>query len=288
MQLIRAFYQPGGQPPFVPQFTDTDIAAGFGATAATALGAGAYGETWKVTVGGEDLAVKVIIDPDYPEPFLKREIRGLKSVSCPNVVNLRETRTVTIKGKDHAALVFEFIDGGDLAHYLTPGQTVPPDDVRRFARGLIGGVAELHATGTVHRDIKPENIALRGGDIGQPVLLDLGLAKVLDQETLTVYPELIGTVPFMSPEQLRGEKARQLADVFGIGVVLHVMVTGQHPFYGDRAHALDHAAAIKRLTDGADELPEELPNDLKNVVSRMLNPTAYQRGSAARALNDLD
>jgi serine/threonine protein kinase len=286
--IILAYYEPTAAPAFVPSFQAAEVAAAFGVTTARPLGAGAFGETWCLQVPGHPhQAAKLILDPNYPPDRLDREVEGLHRANSAHVVDLVQSTQVTIAGSDRSALVFEFIDGGDVAGRLRPGVPVPPDDVRVFARGLIAGVAELHAQQTVHRDIKPENIALRGGDWAQPVLLDLGLAKVLDQQSLTAYPTLMGTVPFMAPEQLRGEPARQMADMFAVGVVVYLLLTGKHPYYGPRALALDHLAAIQRLEDGPDPLPGATPADLADLVNRLLSPEAYRRGSAVRALDDL-
>jgi serine/threonine protein kinase len=286
--IILAYYEPAVAPPFSPSFQALEVAAAFGVTAARPLGAGAFGETWRLeAAGAPHRAAKLILDPNYPPDRLDREIEGLRRANSPHVVDLVEARQVTIGGDNRSALVFEFIDGGDVASRLRPGAAVPADDVREFARGLVAGVAELHSQQTVHRDIKPENIAVRGGDWAQPVLLDLGLAKVLDQQSLTAYPTLMGTVPFMAPEQLRGERARQLADMFAVGVVLYLLLTGRHPYYGPRALALDHLAAIQRLENGPAPLPGATPTDLAELVNRLLSAEAYRRGSAARALDDL-
>ena len=260
----------------------------FGSASATLLGAGSFGETWRILrTGSVDQAVKLILDPAYPAAHLNREAEGLRRANSPHVVKLLEVRQVHVAGHDRPALVFEYIDGGAVAGRLQAGVPVPPDDVRAFAQGLLAGVAELHDRQTVHRDIKPDNIALRGGDWAQPVLLDLGLAKMLDEASLTAYPAIMGTVAFMAPEQLRGERARQMADMFAVGVVLHIMLCGTHPFYGPRAHAVDDLTAIRLIEAGPKPLPATTPPDLANVITRLLDARAYRRGRAERALRDL-
>lgn len=286
--IILAFYEPTPSAAPAPQFSGPEVAAAFRCASAALLGAGAFGETWRVShAGSADRAVKLIFDPAYPADRLDREAEGLRRANSPHVVDLLEVQQVHVNGMDRQALVFEYIDGGAVASRLQPGVPVSPDDVRAFARGVIAGVAELHAQQTVHRDIKPENIALRGGDWSQPVLLDLGLAKVLDQHSLTAYPAIMGTVPFMAPEQLKGERARPLADMFAVGVVLHLMLAGQHPFYGPRAQAVDDIAAVRLIEAGPKPLPATTPPHLATLVARLLSAEAYKRGSATRALEDL-
>lgn len=288
MVIIIACYEPTPSVTVAPKFSGPEVAAAFGCASATLLGAGTFGETWKVSKAGTvDRAVKLIFDPAYPADRLDREAEGLRRANSPYVVDLLEVQQVHVAGHDRPALVFEYIDGGAVASRLQLGVPVPPNDVHVFGSGLLAGVAELHSHQTVHRDIKPDNIALRGGDWTKPVLLDLGLAKVLDQQSLTAYPAIMGTVAFMAPEQLKGERARQLADMFAVGVVLHIMLAGAHPFYGPRAQAVDDLEAIRLIEAGPKPLPTTTPPDLAALVGRLLSPEAYKRGSALRALEDL-
>jgi serine/threonine protein kinase len=181
----------------------------------------------------------------------------------------------------------EFVPGGDLASALAADNWPTYDEVRAFAVGLLAGVAAMHSTETVHRDIKPENIALRGGDWSQPVLLDLGLSKMLDVDSLTTYPALFGTRPFMAPEQIRLQEARKGADVWAVGVILHLLLTKKHPFYGPKAAKVHIDEAVKLVSSGAADLPGDVPEPLRTVATRLLNAVPNQRGSAQRALSDL-
>lgn len=288
MQFIQAFYEPSAAPPFVPKFNAVQINGAFAATGAAPLGAGSFGETWRIALGSDVVAAKVITSPTYPLDYLMREIDGLRSCDSPYIVRLIDDRMVQLNGDYLPALVFEFIDGGDVASHLAVGSRPDADQLREFARGLLVAISLLHGCNTVHRDIKPENIALRGGDWTQPVLLDLGLAKVLDQQTITQYPAVMGTVPFMAPEQLQGNPARQMADMFAIGAVLYLLHTGKHPYYGPKAQWIDGAAATQRIDAGPPALPASTPTDLATVVNRLLHPKAHRRGRAERALDDLN
>lgn len=288
MVIILAFYEPAPLAAVVPKFSGPEVAAAFGCASADVLGAGAFGETWRLSQpGAADRAVKLIFDPAYPAERLGREAEGLRRANSPYVVDLLGVEQVHVAGADRPALVFEYIDGGAVTSNLQHGVPLSARNVRDFACGVLAGVAELHAQQTVHRDIKPDNIALRGGDWSRPVLLDLGLAKVLDQRSLTAYPAIMGTVPFMAPEQLKGERARPMADMFAVGVVLHLLLAGEHPFYGPRAQAVDDIAAVRLIEAGPKPLPATTPADLAGLVGRLLSLHAYKRGSAARALADL-
>jgi serine/threonine protein kinase len=264
-----------------------NVAAVFGVDAVKPLGRGAFGETWRLDLAdGSYRAAKVIMSPTYSRARLDREVEGLRRVDSPHVVKLVDTASVDVGGATRAALVFEFVPGGDAATRLTPGSQVDSCEVVRFGSGVMAGLAALHAVDTVHRDIKPANIAVRDGDGAQPVLLDLGLARVLDRESITSYPTLIGTAPFMAPEQLRQERARKAADIFAVGVVLHLMAAGAHPFYEGR-DTVTFTEAIALINAGPAPLPEHVPADLAFLVRRFLHPDEAERGSARRACRDL-
>jgi serine/threonine protein kinase len=102
-----------------------------------------------------------------------------------------------------------------------------PDDyqLRAFLHGVANGLEVLHSNQIIHRDIKPDNIILRGGDWARPVIIDLGLSRLLDLTSMTVYPWAAGTWPYMAPEQLRGERAIDRTDVWALGVVAGELAT---------------------------------------------------------------
>ena len=264
-----------------------DVADAFGVDTVAPLGRGAFGETWRLDLpDGSHRAAKVILSPTYSRARLDREVEGLRRVSSSHVVVLVDTVSVRVGGEVRAALVFEFVPGGDAASRMSPGERVAPSDVVRFGAGVMAGLAALHAVDTVHRDVKPANIAVREGDWGRPVLLDLGLARVLDQASITSYPSVMGTAPFMAPEQLRMERARKAADVFAVGVVMHLMLAGAHPFYEGR-DTLSFPEAVELIKAGPAPLPDSVPADLAALVRRFLVPDEADRGSSGRACRDL-
>lgn len=265
-----------------------EVSAAFSATGARPLGRGAFGETWRLDLSdGTRRAVKVLLNPDYSKARLEREVEGLRRASSVYVVDLLDAVAVHVGGHERAALVFEYIAGGDVASHLAVGVRLAPATVTTFAQGLFVGLAALHRQDTIHRDIKPENIAIRDGDWARPVLLDLGLARVLDRASITAYPSLIGTAPYMAPEQLRLERARKAADVFAAGVVLHLMLAGEHPFYAGQPGSITLSEAIKLIEAGPAALPVDVPEPLAKIVRRLLSVDEADRGSARRARRDL-
>lgn len=274
-----------------PVLDAAELHAAFGVESVTWLGKGAFGETWRLAGGpwaaDGPVAAKVIFGDNYPRERLDRETQGLARTSSRNVVRLLQTGVVTTGQGAMPVLVCEFVQGGDVATAIANGRWPTYEQVHAFAVGVLSGLVALHSTNTVHRDIKPENIALRGGDWSQPVILDLGLTKQLDVDTFTKYPSLLGTTPFMAPEQLRLEEARKGADLWALGVVLHILLNHTHPFYGPWAQRLELDEALARLEVGALDLPADLPEPLRSVATRLLEPVLNQRGSAPRALRDL-
>lgn len=256
-----------------------------GAREAKFLGSGGFGETWLVQLDGGPAAIK-ILHTATPER-LEREIEALQRCNSPHVVRLIEYRSIEYNRKQLPALVFEYVDGGDLYSHIERGNWPKSlGELRSFAIGLLRGVVELHRRDVIHRDIKPQNIILRNGNYASPVLVDLGIARLVDLETITRYPMALGTLPFMAPEQLRGERAHKGTDVWAVGVVLYMLATRRHPFYTDVP--IDYEDALDRLGTGPDPLPESLPEEFTRVVLRMLEPQVHRRGTAARNLAELE
>jgi serine/threonine protein kinase len=271
-----------------PTLDANDVRAVLAAASVRFLGSGAFGESWAFTRSGSTLVAKVLLDPGTTSRQILREVDGLTRVSSPHVVRLVEVQVPTLSIGPRLALIFEFIDGGDVGQWIERGQWPTPDEVLAFTIGALRGLVTLHEREVVHRDVKPENIALRGGDWGQPVLLDLGLGRLLDASTLTTYPARVGTAPFMAPEIIEGRAARKGADLWSLGVVAHLLLARQHPFYPDPSELLDPDDAYDRLVAGPPALPTGTAAPLLAVVARLLSATSYARGSATRALRDLE
>ncbi|MFI9815371.1 serine/threonine-protein kinase [Saccharothrix variisporea] len=257
------------------------------------LGTGAFGETWWVRHrDGTETACKIIFKDGYSAQRLEREIAGLSRVSSPRVVRLYRRNELEVGGKSRPVLQFEYVHGGDLAHFIQVGQRPNRDEIVALLRGLLEGVQALHEGEVVHRDIKPHNIALRDGSFSEPVILDLGLARPLDASTMTRYPGFIGTLPYMAPEQLRGEKARLAADLYAVGIVVVEAFTGRHPYiapddtFDDIEHAAEQLAARQeRLKIG---FPSEVPDSLVAVLEKLTSPKPHQRSVPSRLLKRLN
>jgi serine/threonine protein kinase len=272
--------------------TADEVAGAFDCESVEFLGSGSFGETWQIcgtevhgVVG--DYAVKILHAEQFNLRLVDRETAGLRKFDSNGIVHLLDVQDVEFGTTSRTVLVCEHLDGGSVGRNVRESGQPSVKDVIAFAGRLMRTVDEIHSADVIHRDIKPENVILRNGDWDQPVLIDFGLSRGLADETLTAYPARVGTVAYMSPEQLRGEKARKASDIWACGVLLYTLLTGKHPYI-----VTTDGLLIDDLADlvvGAPRpMPEHVPFELEALVSRMLSDHEYQRGSARRTLTDLE
>jgi serine/threonine protein kinase len=253
------------------------------------LGMGTYGTTYRSVRGDDERAIKVIHQLEMPNYLWSRELASLRGVEHPNVVGFLGAGSFQAGGNSLHYLECEFIDGGSVEANVQAGRLAVGDELREMLTGLLAGVEEIHDLGIIHRDIKPANVALRGRDWGKPVLLDFGLAKVLDMSTHTGLGQMVGTTMYMAPEQLRGRPARTRSDLFAIGLVVFEAGTGEHPFVGEGTGTVQ--SLFERIASGPPKDPREKgdwPDDVTDVVTRILSAEPHERLSPARAMRDLE
>jgi len=164
------------------------------------------------------------------------------------------------------------------------------DRLLEISRDIADALSAAHGKNIIHRDIKPENIFIRDG--GHPKVLDFGLAKINapddkqgESETviLTEAGLVMGSLPYMSPEQLRGRSVDHRTDIFSLGTVLYEMATGQRPFSGGTS--LELSSSILRDTPkSVIELRPELPTGLHRIVDRCLSKEPIERYVSAQEL----
>jgi multiple sugar transport system substrate-binding protein len=196
------------------------------------LGAGGMGQVFLgVSPGGRKVAVKLIHpvhagDAQFRERFA-REIEAAQRVGG--------FHTALVVDADPYAnppwMVTAYIEGPSLQEAVREGGPLPPDRVRALGAGLAEGLAAIHAHGLVHRDLKPANVIMAADG---PRIIDFGIARAVDATTgITATGVLIGTLAYMSPEQLRGNPAGPASDVFSLGGVLGFAAMGRAPFGSD-------------------------------------------------------
>ncbi|MEE9562784.1 MAG: serine/threonine-protein kinase, partial [Thermoanaerobaculia bacterium] len=225
------------------------------------LGEGAMG---KVYVAedlrlGRKVALKIppaemASDPQRLERY-EREARAVAALNHPNIVTLH-----SIEEADGVRfLTMELVDGRNLAKHL-PAQGVTVEELFELAIPMADALSAAHEAGITHRDLKPENIMVT--DSGQVKILDFGLAKLRQKgpqggevehltQTLTQEGMVMGTVPYMSPEQVQGKPVDHRSDIFSLGVILYEMSTGARPFAGETtAHVI--SSILRDTPDSAD------------------------------------
>lgn len=270
-----------------------DVRSALRAAEAQFLGSGTFGETWQVRdpLGRNgQFALKLLRPEHFDHRLLQREVESLDQFDHPGIVKLHDVGTVELKGEKRYALMCEYIAGGSVGQVLRAGRQPSPQDVEAFALSLLRAVSELHSKEKIHRDIKPDNIMLRDGCWSTPVLIDFGLSRSVSGGTMTVYPAKVGSLPWMSPEQLQGKKARKAADLWACGVILYELLAGRHPFFGSlNLRDLDEDEIFDLVSVAPAGLHANVPTPLAVVVQRLVNPEAAGlRGSAQRAVRELE
>jgi DNA-binding response OmpR family regulator len=152
----------------------------------------------------------------------------VERVQNPHVARIYDHGTA----EEHAYLVMEFFEGGDLMKRLG-SKPLPPDEALRLFRELMFALGDIHEKGILHRDLKPQNLMFRND--GSLAIVDFGIAKHIDAADLTNKGEILGTPRYMSPEQVQGKALDLRTDIYSAGVLLYQMLTGKHLFDGDTA-----------------------------------------------------
>jgi eukaryotic-like serine/threonine-protein kinase len=205
------------------------------------LGAGGMGEVYLARDSrlGREVALKVLPSETAEAPELlsrfEREARAVAALNHPNIVTLHAIEEID----GRRVIVMERVTGRSLSAALAP-RGLPLARVLEIAVPIADALAAAHERGVVHRDLKPANVML--SDEGRVKILDFGLAKRVGSlsgaesaaptETRTAFAAIVGTIPYMSPEQLRGQRVDSRADIFSFGVMLYEMSTGERPFRG--------------------------------------------------------
>ena len=259
------------------------------------IGAGGMGEVYRArdTRLGRDVAVKVLAahltqSPQARERF-QREARAVAALQHPNICTVHD---VGETDDGQAYLVMELLQGETLQHRLARGPLELPA-IEDVALGLTNALDAAHGAGILHRDIKPANVFLTAHG---PKILDFGLAKLEQrsestpsmQATLQVLTEAgstMGTVAYMSPEQLRGDELDARTDLFSLGLVLFEMATGKPAFNGATS-AVVAAAILHAAPASPRSLRPELPSKLEDVIVKAIEKDRglrYQHASDIRA-----
>jgi serine/threonine protein kinase len=178
----------------------------------------------------------------------EREARFIAALHHPNIVRLHDFQAVSEDTDGPTAyMVMEYIEGQTLAHYIEStskvGNIPHPTVIVQFFTSICLAVHYAHQNGMIHRDLKPANILLdahntTNNPVGEPILTDFGVAKLLGVAAGTFTNTQLGTPLYISPEQANGYPGNEHSDIYSLGVILYEMATGRLPFQGDDAIAI--------------------------------------------------
>ena len=251
------------------------------------IGRGAMGVVYRARdpIIGRALAIKVVslsggLADDAKEEYRQRffrEAQAAGNLHHPNIV------TVFDAGEERGVpyLVMELVEGESLAQRLKRAGKLSVEEASSIARQVAAGLAYAHEKGVVHRDIKPANILLDAK--GRAAITDFGVAR-LSASDLTRTGEVLGTPNFMSPEQVLGQALDGRSDLFSLGVVYYLMLTGERPFKGEEVSAICYNVVHSEPVPPVSSLA--LPGEVAGVLERLLRKSPAERfadGEAAAA-----
>ncbi|HWB86245.1 MAG TPA: protein kinase [Bryobacteraceae bacterium] len=248
------------------------------------LGAGGMGKVYKVrnVISDRIEAMKVLLPdlanaPELADRFL-REIKVQASLEHPNIAALH----TALRMENQLLMLMEFVEGVTLEQKLKDGP-LPVADAVHYMMQVLAALDYAHARGVIHRDIKPANMMLTTDGVVK--LMDFGIAKASTDQRLTMTGTTMGSLYYMSPEQIQGTANLDArADLYSVGVSLYELVTGKRPFDGDSQFAI-MAAHLEKMPVPPITLDPSLPQLLNDVIlmSVSKDPNArFQTGAAFR------
>ena len=255
------------------------------------LGAGGMGEVYRARDEklDRDVAVKVLppglLGDETARSRFRKEAKALSRLSHPHVATLLDFGSVD--GVDY--LVMELVPGPTLDVALREGP-LAPNDVVRLGTQLARGLAAAHEQGIVHRDLKPSNLCLTAD--GLLKILDFGLARIVPPASVeqtqatpteTAAGKVVGSPPYMSPEQLVGKEADARSDVYSSGACLYELATGRRP-YGEKSGALLVDAILHETPEPAGRVRVGLPLGLESVIAKAMDKEPRLRYQTAKDL----
>jgi serine/threonine protein kinase/Tfp pilus assembly protein PilF len=263
------------------------------------LGAGGMGEVYRARDPRlkRDIAIKVLPADVTSSPDrlarLEREATTVAGLNHPNIVVLHSIE----EDGGTRFLTMELVEGKSLAALVTPGG-LPLAQVLDIAIPLADALTAAHEKRVVHRDLKPANVMVTRE--GRVKVLDFGLAKLVEPEPdlentqavtmaapLSMVGEVVGTLPYMSPEQVRGEAVDARTDLFSFGVLVYELALGKRPFAG-RTFPEVSAAILRDAPPSLTSLRTDLPGELVHIIERCLEKNPRERfQTALDVLNEL-
>ncbi len=243
------------------------------------LGVGGMGRVYKVrnVISNREEAMKILLpdfasDPDLAARFMA-EIRTLAGLDHPGIAQLR----TAFQHNNQFVMVMEYVEGTTLEK-LAAQTRLPVDHILDYATQALAALSYAHGRGVTHRDIKPANIMITTH--GLVKLMDFGIAKSTDDMQLTRPGTTMGSVYYMSPEQVRGGTVDARSDLYSFGVTLYEMLTGRKPFQADTSYSVLNAHMNEAPTPPV-ELDPSISQQLNAIVLRAMAKLPEQRFQTA-------
>jgi len=239
------------------------------------LGSGGSGSVWlaRDERTGLDVALKIVAREGKAAARAEREAAAASQLRHPACLRAYGFA----RDERHVYIAYEFVPGRTFREALRAGELPDAAAVEACAQ-ICDGLAHAHAAGILHRDVKPSNVLLAEGPRISARLLDFGLARLAEAETLTEQGDVPGTLAYISPERLAGGEATPAADVWAVGVMLWEALAGRHPFW--RGSMLETARAIEAGARPLAELRPDLPKRLLRLVDQALATQPARRPRA--------
>ncbi|WP_246283981.1 serine/threonine-protein kinase [Nocardioides perillae] len=244
------------------------------------LGSGGTGSVRRARdqVLGREVAVKLLhpgaLDDAVHRARLRDEARLAGALHHPGIAQVFDYGEDPATSPPTPYVVMQLVEGPSLATVLREERTLPVARVLDLVGQVAAALAVAHGAGTVHRDLKPGNVVLAGD---RAVLVDFGIARSTGGEPLTATGELVGTVDYLSPEQVAGGSAGPASDLYALGLLAYECLTGHKPFRRESPVA----TALAHLHDDAPPLPDEVPEGLRHLVARLVSRDPADRPASA-------
>ncbi len=210
-----------------------------------------------------------------------REAKAAAAVLHPNVIAIH-----SVASEDaNPFLVMPYVRGASLQKRIDSQGPLPLKDTLRIGAQIAAGLAAAHDQGLVHRDIKPANILLEEG-VERVTITDFGLARAVDDASMTCSGVIAGTPQYMSPEQTRGEPIDARSDLFSLGSVLYAMCAGRSPFRAETTYGVLHRIANDNPTPVC-EVNTDVPVWLGHIIERLMTKRPEDRFESAAQVAEL-
>lgn len=250
------------------------------------LGKGGMGIVYKAIDPDieREVAIKTIRFDNFQEGTQKddlmarfiREARAAGKLSHPNIVTVYDV----CREQDLTYIVMQFVEGQSLQALIDSGKRLSPPEIDALMKPVADALDYAHNNGIIHRDIKPANILI--DKTNKPFLADFGVAR-MDTSTMTQSGTAVGTLSYMSPEQIKGQTIDRRADIFALGIILYELLSGKMPFQGDNISTIVYKI-VNEQPQRITEINKDIPFGYDLVVQKTLAKNPEDRYQNCRQL----